>query len=418
MTGPSLVIHRSAHEIGGNCIEIIASGGQRLLLDAGRPLWAKAEALPSLLPGTLDTTRGVAAVLISHPHLDHWGLLGALPADWPVWCGAAAAKLIQVSAELERRKLAQSLHEWKAGQQLIIGPFTITPHLVDHSAFDAHMLQVEVDGKRVLYSGDFRRHGRKAALVDRLMAAPPRELDVLLVEGTNLGRNRPQASEESLVARFAGLFRRTRGRVFVSWSAQNVDRTVTLYKACLSTGRTLVVDLYTAEIMHLLATHARLPDPGSGWPNLRVLVTGRLRRLYRHRGLCETVDVWARDVGMSARGLQRTPGRWVVAVRPSMLADLQANGVRPSASDAWSFSQWQGYLQQPSGQALAAWFAAGGAPMDHIHTSGHATPADLHAFVAAMGARTVVPIHGEHWDEPAQALPGMRRLPDGVAWAL
>ena len=47
------------------------------------------------------------------------------------------------------------------GTCIEIGPFRITPQLVDHSAFDAYALLVEADGKRVYYSGDFRAHGRK-----------------------------------------------------------------------------------------------------------------------------------------------------------------------------------------------------------------------------------------------------------------
>ena len=39
-----------------------------------------------------------------------------------------------------------------------------------------------------------------------------------------------------LEADFEALFRETKGRLFVAWSAQNVDRTVTLYRACLKTA--------------------------------------------------------------------------------------------------------------------------------------------------------------------------------------
>jgi len=35
-----------------------------------------------------------------------------------------------------------------------------SPHLVDHSAYDAYALSVEADGQRILYSGDLRAHGR------------------------------------------------------------------------------------------------------------------------------------------------------------------------------------------------------------------------------------------------------------------
>ena len=46
-----------------------------------------------------------------------------------------------------------------------IGPFTITPHLNDRSAFDAYSILMEADGSRFLYTGELRRAGgRKAAL--------------------------------------------------------------------------------------------------------------------------------------------------------------------------------------------------------------------------------------------------------------
>jgi ribonuclease J len=78
-----LTVHRSAHEIGGNCIEISVRGGSRILLNAGRPLDAP-EGRSDLLPSTLDRARPIAGVLISDPHQDHYGLIGELPAHWPV----------------------------------------------------------------------------------------------------------------------------------------------------------------------------------------------------------------------------------------------------------------------------------------------------------------------------------------------
>lgn len=65
-------------------------------------------------------------------------------------------------------------------------------------------------------------------------------------------------------AEFVDLFKSTKGRVFVAWSAQNIDRTVTLYRACLRSSRTLVVDLYTAEVMEALADLAKLPGRDGG----------------------------------------------------------------------------------------------------------------------------------------------------------
>lgn len=299
---------------------------------------------------------------------------------------------------------------WTSGQPSRIGPFIVTPWLTDHSAFDAHMLLIEVDGKRILYSGDFRRHGRKAKLVDRLMASPPLGVDVLVMEGTNLGTSKPTISEVELEADFIRLFRETPGRVFVSWSAQNIDRTVTIYRACRQTRRTLVVDLYTAEVLTILADHAQLPQPG--WKNLKVVITSAFARLYRMKGRGDFVDRMAEN-GIPARALAESPGRWVAMVRRSLIRDYQRGNVNLTSDDVWLWSMWGGYLAGEDGQSVQAWFEAGGARHCHIHTSGHASASDLQAFAAAMQPAVLVPIHGVAWDENLKGFPPVRRLADG-----
>ncbi len=212
----TLTVHRGTHQIGGSCIEIAHPDGDRLILDAGRPLDAP-EGATGLLPASLDRI-GPATVLISHPHQDHWGLVDELPARWPIWTGTGSAKLIAITGDVKRRPLIRTFETWDSRSgSFAIGPFTVTPILTDHSAFDAYMLLVEAAGKRLLYTGDFRRHGRKSALVDRLMAHPPADIDVLLTEGTNLGSDKPVKSEDEIEHEFAELFARTNGRVFVSW---------------------------------------------------------------------------------------------------------------------------------------------------------------------------------------------------------
>ena len=409
MSTVALTVHRGTRQIGGNCIELRALCGERLVLNVGRPLDALPDAT-GLLPATLDRT-AAAHVLISHPHQDHWGLLDEVPTHWSIHCGAAAEKLIRLTAGLTGKALEREIVPWVSGEPSHIGPFTVTPLLTDHSAFDAHMLLIEVAGKRILYSGDFRRHGRKSKLVERLMASPPSDVDVLLMEGTNLGSAKSTISEADLEADFARLFRDTPGRVFVSWSAQNIDRTVTLYRACLQAHRVLVVDLYTAEVLTILADHTRIPQPAWG-ENLKVVITSAFARLYRRNGRGDFVAQMARH-GIAAYRLAESPRSWVVMVRRSLIRDYQRGGVNPTADDAWSWSMWQGYLNNEDGQHVQAWFDAGGATPCHLHTSGHASVADLRAFAAAMDPAALVPIHGVAWDKDPSGFPPIRRLADG-----
>lgn len=406
----TLTIHRAANEIGGNCIELSAADGSRILLDAGRPLDAPEGVYECLIPKTLDVSRPVCGVLLSHPHQDHYGLLDELPPEWPIYCGKASEKLIRLTSGIFKKVPQQTFYNWESGKPFALGPFTITPLLTDHSAFDAYMLLIEVAGKRLLYSGDFRAHGRKSALVKRLMDSPPASVDALVMEGTNLGSNKPCSSETDLEKRFSALFSATTGRVFVAWSAQNIDRTVTLYRACKAAGRTLVVDLYTAEVMEMVAEFGRLPR--ADWPNIKVVITKSFARMYRETGRADFVDRMVK-FGMSAAKLAETPSQWVVMTRPSLMRDFEKKGVVPNQQDAWSWSMWKGYLSAEDGCKVQSWFDHGQCPATHIHTSGHASPDNLREFAAAINPQALISVHGLAWDQEANGFPPIRRLDDG-----
>lgn len=407
-----LTIHRAAHEIGGNCIEISTADGARILLDAGRPLDASKDETSSLVPGTLNMERPVTGVLLSHPHQDHYGLLDELPASWPVYCGKASEALIRLTTGIFEKTPSQQFKNWESNVPFELGPFRITPFLTDHSAFDAYMLLIEAQGRRLLYSGDFRIHGRKSSLVTRMMASPPPAIDALIMEGTNLGSNKPCSSEEELEKRYVDLFKATSGRVFVAWSAQNVDRTVTLFRACANreAGRTLVVDLYTAEVLEMLAEFGKLPRPG--WEHIKVVVTSAFARMYEKTGRGDFVKRMAR-YGISAKALAENPSKWVVMTRKSLLRDFEKSGVVPSPSDAWSWSLWRGYLDEGDGAVLRDWFESHGCRACHIHTSGHASPADLREFASRISPKVLIPVHGVAWDDERDGFPNILRLVDG-----
>lgn len=402
----SIIVHRGTSEIGGSCIEIVSATGERLILDVGRPLAADRDAV-GLLPKSLDLS-GRATVLICHPHQDHWGLVNDVPPNWEVMTGVASSKLILISARFARAPITREISTWRSSRgSFTRGAFRITPRLTDHSGFDAYMLLVEVDGRRLLYSGDFRNHGRKGKLVDGTIANPPRDIDVLIIEGTNLGTDKPTMTEYDLEHRFVDLARRMPGRLFVTWSAQNVDRTVTLYRAALRAKRTLVVDLYTAEVLQALQGH--LSAPFLGIEKLKVILTRSLASHYRKVGKDDWLSEMAR-IGMSAAALEQQSS--IVMIRSgSLLRDYVAKGVAPTKDDGFSFSMWSGYLKDQSD--LLSWFGSAGSTIEHIHTSGHASPEMLRRFAAAVAAKQVVPVHGANWDTEQAGFAGLVRLNDG-----
>jgi ribonuclease J len=162
---------------------------------------------------------------------------------------------------------------------------------------------------------------------------------VLLTEGTNLGSDKPTKLEDEIEGDFVELFAKTKGRVFVSWSGQNIDRTVTLYRAAKRTGRTLAIDLYTADVLDRIAQGTGVPHPG--FENLEVVVTRGLGNHYRRLGREDFIERMVPH-GISAKRL--IGGRHVIMLRRALMADYQRAGAAPTADDAFNFSMWRGYL--------------------------------------------------------------------------
>lgn len=115
----TLTVHRSADQVGGNCIEI-AGGGDRIILDVRRPLDAPNDAIDRL-PDSLDRSRP-AHVLISHPHQYHYGLLDEVPASWPIYSGAATEKLIRLTASITGKNVDRPFLTWRSGERCGLGP--------------------------------------------------------------------------------------------------------------------------------------------------------------------------------------------------------------------------------------------------------------------------------------------------------
>lgn len=392
-----LRIHRGAAQIGGTCIELEAEG-RRLLLDLGLPLDARDDL------ATLPELQALEGVALTHPHRDHFGLVHRLPASVPVFLGDGAHRIIQAGERFNLPGLGpRPVHTWRDGRPFHLGPFRVTPMPVDHSAFDAHALLVEAGGRRLLYSGDFRGHGRKHALFERLLRAPPRNIDTLLMEGTALGRPaRRFETETELEARFVEHLRQTRGAVLVCASAQNIDRVVTIFRAARRTGRTLIVDLYAAEI---LRATGRSTIPQGWWDGVRVFVPSHHRRVApRFLAPYRRAQIFPGEVESIAP-------RATFLFRPSLARDLERARCLSGARVLWS--QWEGYLRAPSTEPLRAWLDQHRLPLESVHTSGHASLADLRRFASAIAPRKLVPVHTASPQAFSQHFANVVRLEDG-----
>jgi len=411
-----VTVHKGSHEIGGTCIQL-SSGKTSLLLDAGLPLSADSQ--------PVDFSRlTVDALLVSHPHQDHFGLMASLPPDTPVYIGKLARSLIDAThVFLGKDRYALDFHDFKAWQPFTIGDFTITPYLVDHSATDAYAFLIEAEGKRLFYSGDLRSHGRKGVLFENLVKRPIRDIDVLFLEGTMLHRTNDQFPDETAVENtIFQTIRQQKNISFLLSSSQNIDRIVSAYRACKRAGKLLVIDIYTAWVLEQLRQITQ-NTPAMDWPEVRIFARhsqdeilkakpdyfGDFRkRLYLNR--------------VRREELHATPESFLYFAKMSSFRfiDEFKNAAAPVNV---IYSQWLGYIDRKhAGQfgsdEISAYRGDPAVNFVCAHTSGHAPVGDLQRLAAALNPRMLVPIHTEHGEDFSHIFANVVRLNDGETWSL
>jgi ribonuclease J len=335
-----------------------------------------------------------------------------------VWLSAGTSKMVMAGGLFARqpevpRGRRRSL---EPGVPVTIRDFRVTAYPVDHSVYDAMAFLVEADGKRLLYSGDLRFHGRKPGMARQLAkVAKAAPLDALIIEGTRLGGRASESnfSERDLEAQLTADFRAASSVVLAMYSPLNVDRFVTYFRAARRARRTFVIDPYQAFVLHLVGKKTRLPQPDTT-PDLRVLVPPRFPFSGAGRRLGHTD--WAKCLhrgAITAEELTKTPERFVALFRQSMQPWLFKTGL-PQGSTC-IFSYWPGYLREPRLQSLMAEVTAVGGRFFERHASGHAHPDDLRNFVEDVRPRLLVPVHTTSPKTWASWWPGTKIASDGVA---
>lgn len=433
-----MLIHRGAKEIGGSCVEL-RSQEKSLLLDIGMPLvnadgsrfrdeqikrpvadLIAAKLLPNV-PGLYgDGPCDVAGIVITHSHPDHYGLGKFVRNDVPFYMTRGTKAMMGVSKDwlplpscVENIRIIEE--RWKP---LPIGPFTIKAHPVDHSAPDAVALEVEADGKKVFYSGDFRGHGRTRRRFDHIIQKPPRGVDALLMEGSSIGREPGvyQYDDENAVEKaLLALIRDGRCAAFLFCSSQNLDRFITAYRCAKIAGREVVIDLYIACILRALGPLSpHIPQFNSErirvvrWPHH----VETLRRT--DSAFYDAIDHSGHVIGEDEI-VERARELLVVAKANSYYLSLaQRVLTRGPLEVIWSM--YSRYLEDDD--RLPRFCEKNGITIRKVHSSGHATVEDLKRLAQAVRPKWLVPIHTFHPDDYGQFGVSVRKLEDGQVMTL
>src|SRR3989339_660120 len=436
-----ITIHRGTNEIGGSCVEL-SSGNTRILVDFGMPLVGKGgtdfnerelegKTIPQIInEKILYPIEGLYknqkpqfdAVLISHSHKDHYGFLKYVHPEIPIYINEGAKKLIDVLSIFTKEKF--KIEKFKPllhRETFLIGSdFIIKPYLVDHSGFGAMSFLIvdKKSDKRVFYSGDFRSTGRKGYLFEQFLKNPPRNVDCLLMEGTMIGREDGKYStEESVCSEITDIVKSTdKKTVFVFASRQNIDRICSLYIAARETNSLLVIDSYTACVLHSIKDISK-SIPQFSWRNIRIFIENYYGKgdIFVAKLKNTEYKYLIKEFGrrkIMALEIGNENQKSIILMRNSMIPAIEKI---PNIKDSTViYSQWKGYVEKKNetAETFKKFIKTNNLKIKFVHTSGHAVVEDLKRFENAIKPKRTIPIHTFHKEEYKNIFPNVLELED------
>ena len=387
----TLTIHRGTHEIGGSCVEI-RTDKAKILIDLGMPLdYDKhtTEEQTQIRSDAAEWCKGVDALFLSHAHADHYGFLDLLPQDTPIYATEESFAMLALDGILDDDPTKHlEKHPLKSGQSCEVADIKVTAYIVDHSAYGACAYLIEYGGKRILYSGDIRIHGVKGVLYRNL----PKDVDYLLLEGTNVLRVKSNPTERDIEKQFVEAFNDAPDALHLVWcSAKNIDRICVLFRACIRCGRTLVLDPYTANVLAAVAQlNPKIPTVTTA-EQMKVYFPYYLtKRLLERNPESYIYSLEPRKNKVSYNDFMTKPKRYVMLVRPSALSYLEKLSIRHIRLIK---SIWGGYWNEPNTERFRDWVEEHCEAVKDIHSSGHADTQSLQRIVEFVRPKTIVPIH-------------------------
>ncbi len=233
----------------------------------------------------------------------------------------------------------------------------------------------------------------------------------MLIEGTRIIPQSDTAfsREQDLEDEFVWVVKETKGIVLVTTASQNIDRLVTIFKAARRTERILVIDIYTAEVLDSLKDYPRIPK--ASWGGVRVSLSGPIAKRLKETGREDIIRKHRENI-MRWPKINERREKSIVLIRGSMIGPVKKFIDLKEA--VWIYSLWPGYLEKSESlKRLKDYLDSAGVPVKYLHTSGHASLADLKRLVHALSPKTLIPVHTFHPELFRDHFQNVRLVSDG-----
>ncbi len=395
-----ITIHRGLEQIGG-CITEISTATSRVFIDMGQNLPGTGEKTTpeqdrAMVEGIFSKNKkDYETVVYSHAHEDHIGLFDYVPEGVQQYIGEGALEMLIVKYNLikEGHEIGQSdvieddkrkvrkLHAFRTWERtkprmkpkcFEIGDIRITPFFNCHSIYDSYMFLIEDGKERIWHTGDFRGHGYLGKGLFPTLKRYATDIDVLITEGTMLGRT-DECIHEGEVSRKMAAVMAAFKYVVVLASATDIERLASIKEAAKTARKDLYIcSKFMKQTMQLFTRREGKVSDGLFEFNPKMMGLHANMAAMRKKGFVLIAGVSKQDyVEMICKNFD-------------------------SSDILFIYSSWDGYYKDPKQVEVDSRykrFREAFSNVVDIHTSGHADRATIHKVIDIVNPRKVICIH-------------------------
>ena len=413
----------------------------------------------------------ITDVLISHAHSDHIGEVKCLHPDIHVVCSDITYELVKLMGDIEasssifsnlleytsfketalpenrkKKNLPKTVRQFsplKSEKSIICAEngFEVTFIETDHSlpGAGAFLIRDLITGIRIVYSGDIRKHGPLHANTEKFMnIAADFQPDILICEGTRIGRDKTHessefASEKEVEKEISRIIKEietnsslsgdsgyNENMVFFDCSIRDVWRLQTLYRAAQENNRILVlmpksfaylkksVDLGIITDVDLSKVRIYIRKQGFGdycakdyvQPQVYGKILSKPPEEMVEKPKWKNIDMEKKEI-IKPEEINAHPADFLIQMPFYKISNLI--DIKPPANSYYILSKSEpfdieGEIEK---KKLQNWLDRFGIYDDGIHIrqahcSGHASPKDLKEIIETIHPKFLFPVHTEN----------------------
>jgi ribonuclease J len=376
---------------------------------------------------TDDGPSNLDAVLISHPHKDHYAGLAFLNRSIPVHAGVDTKKIIIALSEASRDSIMNDFtrihwQEFRTGKVLKCKKMIIVPYHVDHSIPAAYGFVIYSSAGPIVYSGDLRMHGPLSYMTsefeeeikmhktfknldeisktEKEKVLPNDDIAVLICEGTHIHKGMIE-SEDMVEKNLNILFKNNPfDFILVKYDQVDWDRFRTFSHLARKYDWKYIIGEREAYFYYLLnkdAIHETMRDPDVITDDhIFIIKNGTVKHRWQEK---VRQYIYKRGQGsrfITYRDLKKLDGKFFLYI--THLHEQILNNLNYNLRGLFISSSIDPYAEEflENSGSIAGTLREFGIPSYRVQASGHAPAHDLINFIERISPKVLIPIHTEY----------------------